>query len=472
MLTLEIPNTVTDIATLRRNIVAVASRELQRWNDGGRRTETDPRMRATLIDYWKNGAGVNVTPAQVASAAFQQGHPWSAAFISWVMKQAGAGRAFRYAASHSVYVHAAKQNRLANNGNPFQAYRISEAIPAPGDLVCKSRNNSGATYDNIRPGMATHCDVVVSTAPGQISVIGGNVNNSVSRKTVRTDANGRINVPGYFAIIKVGSGAAAPAPRPTPTPTRTPTPAPPNITPANPSEIGRTLYSAIDIGVSGTKKQTGIFCPARWRPSEALDLVVYFHGIRTVDSIDAYWDAKRNPHFALREDLHASGKNALLVAPLLGPRSQSQIGTLRQAGGFDRFLDSVLQSIQQNGWITGPARVGNIIFACHSGGGLSMRTIALANNNAASQIRECWGFDCTYNGDDSVVWPRWAAKMPNSQLRLYYLKGTQTQYQAKEIEKRRVPNITVATSHGRNHNWVPRAHFLDLLRASTALRNV
>ena len=73
-----------------------------------------------------------------------------------------------------------------------------------GDLMCKSRAGSGATYDNIEPGMATHCDVVTSSGPGQLITIGGNVANSVSTTSVPVNSSGFIQAPGYFAVIKVG----------------------------------------------------------------------------------------------------------------------------------------------------------------------------------------------------------------------------------------------------------------------------
>jgi hypothetical protein len=120
------------------------------------------------------------------------------------MKKAGAGNTFRYAAAHASYIVAAKRNRLANNSNPFKAYRVTEVAPRVGDLVCKSRAGSGATYDTIRPGMKTHCDIVTEVRPGSIVTIGGNVANSVSTTTVPTDAAGRITRPGYFAVIRVG----------------------------------------------------------------------------------------------------------------------------------------------------------------------------------------------------------------------------------------------------------------------------
>ena len=88
--------------------------------------ETEPRVRRVLQDYWKTGTGNNYSEAQVGNPAFQNAHPWSAAFISWVMKTAGAGNAFRYSSAHATYTKWAKDNRLANNANPFKAYRITE----------------------------------------------------------------------------------------------------------------------------------------------------------------------------------------------------------------------------------------------------------------------------------------------------------------------------------------------------------
>jgi hypothetical protein len=51
--------------------------------------------------------------------------------------------------------------------------------------------------------MKTHCDLVTEVRPGSLTVVGGNVNNSVARKTRRTDARGRITEPNYFAVISM-----------------------------------------------------------------------------------------------------------------------------------------------------------------------------------------------------------------------------------------------------------------------------
>lgn len=185
------------VRALRENLLRLAIQEWEKWGKGQRR-ESDPGMQPLLQDYWLTGVGwIPGTPRWWETV------PWSAAFISWLMRRAGAGNAFKYSAAHAVYIKAAKDNRLVNNENPFKAYRVNEVRPEVGDLVCKSRAGSGANYENIGPGLATHCDVVVGVQPGELSAIGGNVDDSVGRRPVRIDANGYVNQPGYFAVIKL-----------------------------------------------------------------------------------------------------------------------------------------------------------------------------------------------------------------------------------------------------------------------------
>lgn len=192
------PPTPSNLSVLRQKIVQIALGELARWRDGQVR-EHEPGIRAVLADYWKTGTG-----ASFQEANWWSNYPWSAAFISWVMRKAGVGSAFKYSSGHAVYIHAAKQNRLQNSNNPIKAYRLTEIRPQPGDLVCKSRSGSGATYDNIQPGMSTHCDIVTEVRPGQLTTVGGNVSDSVKRTMVRTDSGGFVNQSGYFAVVKMG----------------------------------------------------------------------------------------------------------------------------------------------------------------------------------------------------------------------------------------------------------------------------
>jgi len=192
-------------ASLRQNIVRVAQAEFARWNFG-QTDEADPNMRPVLEAYWR------ATPTGVPTTAnWWSNVAWSAAFISWVMKTAGAGNNFQYSSAHTDYVGEAKRNRLANNSSPFKAYRITEVAPRPGDLVCVERqdgngNWSGVNYDNVDQGFrASHCDVVVEVQSGQLITIGGNVSDSVSDTPVRIDSNGRVIQSRYYAVVRVGA---------------------------------------------------------------------------------------------------------------------------------------------------------------------------------------------------------------------------------------------------------------------------
>lgn len=189
----------TGTSALRSNIVRIAVKEWQRWGNGTI-TECESRIRPVLEDYWQTGAGWVPSGSNWCSTT-----AWSAAFISWVMRKAGAGNAFKYSSRHTDYVGAAKLNRLANNSNPFKTYRLSEVAPRVGDLVCKARAGSGVTYDNVDKGSYnSHCDIVTEVQPGKLITIGGNVSHSVKQTPVAINTSGRVTAPGYYAVVRVG----------------------------------------------------------------------------------------------------------------------------------------------------------------------------------------------------------------------------------------------------------------------------
>jgi hypothetical protein len=190
------PGTTPWGSTLRNTIVLVAQAEFKRWGNGSIK-ESESFMQPVLKDYWVTGTG--------SDAGYRAGSAWSAAFISWVVKIAGGGNNFRYSGAHTTYTHAAKQNRLQNNANPFKAFRITEKVPQPGDIVVANRGTSTFTYDNVTAGQTgTHGDVVVSVGSTSITVVGGNVSDSVSSKPLTLDQNGFLQSSSHFAIIKVG----------------------------------------------------------------------------------------------------------------------------------------------------------------------------------------------------------------------------------------------------------------------------
>lgn len=120
--------------------------------------------------------------------------PWSAAFISWIMKTAGAGMLFRYSTQHSRYISQAIRDRRSNRpGIGFLGYRLSECKPSVGDLVCWGRE-PGVDFDNQMGGnYKGHCDVVVQVDADRIWIIGGNVGDSVTKRPLRLDASGLLS---------------------------------------------------------------------------------------------------------------------------------------------------------------------------------------------------------------------------------------------------------------------------------------
>jgi hypothetical protein len=162
------------------------------------------RVATSVAGYWA------VTPEAAAMVARQnrswrepdppgRADPWSAAFVSWVMCEAGLGESGRFqrAIAHHVYIDQAIRAR--QGGAPqaaFVAYDAGEAAIAPGDLLCASRRpvyrSLAERRRQIGVGARTHCDVVVKIdePASRISVIGGNVGRAVSLKLLR-GARGR-----------------------------------------------------------------------------------------------------------------------------------------------------------------------------------------------------------------------------------------------------------------------------------------
>src|SRR5687768_4082007 len=102
------------IVALRTHSRSTAKAEFESWNRGGQKKETDPAMRPRLLAYWQT-----VTTAAEAERMINRRDAWSAAFISYVMKQAGAGTSFKYGAAHRIYIGRAKAARLAGEAGQF-----------------------------------------------------------------------------------------------------------------------------------------------------------------------------------------------------------------------------------------------------------------------------------------------------------------------------------------------------------------
>lgn len=141
-------------------------------------------------------------------------YPWSAVTISYIMRQAGfAPGEFPIAQGHSRYLRWGIAARRANDKTAaYWGYRVDEpeAKPAPGDIVGCARGvknlSPAATlkYFDRTGDYPSHSDIVVAARPGEVDVIGGNVRDSVTKKTLALNAAGQLadkNHP-WFVVLK------------------------------------------------------------------------------------------------------------------------------------------------------------------------------------------------------------------------------------------------------------------------------
>ena len=135
----------------------------------------------------------------VYPASIDGRYAWSAAFVSYVMRIAGAGARFPYSASHSDYIDIAKQMTLHHvTGWLITAERPEVYAAMPGDMICFGRGNAWSIrYEDLPAGQfPAHCEIVVDSAvPGQISVVGGNVDDTVTLTHVPVTPDGRLATP-------------------------------------------------------------------------------------------------------------------------------------------------------------------------------------------------------------------------------------------------------------------------------------
>ncbi len=165
-----------------RTIVAVG-----RW-------EHTPSLAATIAGYWSaTPDGADILSRQNRQWRDGEGEinwvePWSAAFISWVMCEAGLGERdqFERDISHRVYIDQAIRARDGERPDAaYVAHDPGEVAIMPGDLLCNSRG--GVDYRSLADRrrdlgryVGSHCDVVVRVGDRTVAVIGGNVLNGVS----------------------------------------------------------------------------------------------------------------------------------------------------------------------------------------------------------------------------------------------------------------------------------------------------
>jgi hypothetical protein len=158
-------------------------------------------------------------------------------------------------------------------------------------------------------------------------------------------------------------------------------------------------------------RSVAVFVPKYYQPSagKGVNLLVYFHGHRST-ARDSMTSKK------LREQLTASGRNALLMVPQLALNAaESRPGKLERRGGFKRLVTEALTvlaaTIPDAGSSTMPGRV---VLAAHSGG---FQAAAMCISRGKIPIAELYLFDAMYGY--SRVFSQWIAN-DNGRLVSWY----------------------------------------------------
>jgi len=179
------PPNGTSPSTYVTALVALARKQ---YDDFDQFTEDDPPLRAQIRRYWE-GIGFDFPGIST---------PWSAVFVSWCMRTAGASPdQFKVSTAHSRFVFWAIQNQLNNRGF-FRGHPLTNHPPALGDIIQNNRGGQSLTYDFARAheGYESHSAIVVevgSDSAGKFArTVGGNENNSVGLKRVSLTSAGFI----------------------------------------------------------------------------------------------------------------------------------------------------------------------------------------------------------------------------------------------------------------------------------------
>jgi hypothetical protein len=161
--------------------------------------EREPGLWQRVGEYWWEGqdpgerevswTGKHDENGLEFDASVDGNYAWSATFISYIMRIAGAGADFPYSPNHATYINAA----VRGTSRVLQAYPPARYAPAPGDLICVGRGSSAVlTFADLPTAdlFPSHCDIVTSANASELSVIGGNVDDAVTLKHIPLGPNG------------------------------------------------------------------------------------------------------------------------------------------------------------------------------------------------------------------------------------------------------------------------------------------
>lgn len=166
-------------------VAALAQQQYQQYHLS---SEEHPPLEPQIRDYWEE---IGFTFPGVSTA-------WSAVFVSWIMRTAGASASeFKASNAHSRFVFWAIDN-LKNGTGLFHAHRLDDYAPQVGDIIHNNREGQKLTYDfaAAHQSYTSHSAVVVEVgadASGDYAItVGGNEGDTVGRKRVALHSDGTV----------------------------------------------------------------------------------------------------------------------------------------------------------------------------------------------------------------------------------------------------------------------------------------
>lgn len=209
-----------DWCQIRHNIIRNAVEMQGEWLiSGGLMDESHANALPLLTTFWE-ATGLSHARAEAVARISASDHPtqafWSAAFISWCVRNAMPDPApphnggFTFHMRHMAYIADAARNRAnADATRPFWLFDINDpnVVPEDGDILCLNRSGTSHSFTSVNTEWVTnkptevatgssHTDIVIGHFEDGgrrwIETVGGNVGDTVGSRYYSLDASGRL----------------------------------------------------------------------------------------------------------------------------------------------------------------------------------------------------------------------------------------------------------------------------------------
>lgn len=193
------------MAKTEQDLIAAADHEWKHWGKSvwnlttnahtiGHTDDEEPYAQYVIDRYCSVGGGTP-TIMEIANDEYY----WSAVGISAIFAAAGFSKSeFPFSQAHSTWIKKFVKARKENKPALYHAFRLSEpqASPQVGDVIgytyAKVTFEKAQEYFDKTGSYASHTDIVVARRNREVDVIGANVLDSVTKKTVPLTSAGLI----------------------------------------------------------------------------------------------------------------------------------------------------------------------------------------------------------------------------------------------------------------------------------------